>query len=165
MKIAAKTAVMRDRPVFAPRAPNTVPDAPAPKPAPASAPLPRCSNTSTTTEIVERTCTTVRIVNNIFVTLKSGARCGDDREVFVGLERGAADQTAIHVRHREELRGIRSLDAATVLDAHEGRDLSIATRDPGADVFMHFLGLLRRRGPARADRPDRFVRDHGARES
>ena len=32
----------------APRAPNTVPEAPAPKPAPASAPLPRWSSTSTT---------------------------------------------------------------------------------------------------------------------
>ena len=41
MKIAAKIAVARDRAVLAPRAPKTVPEAPAPKPAPASAPLPR----------------------------------------------------------------------------------------------------------------------------
>src|SRR5271170_4874981 len=41
MNIAANTAVVRDSAVVAPRAPNTVPDAPAPKPAPASAPLPR----------------------------------------------------------------------------------------------------------------------------
>ena len=34
-------AVARDSAVVAPRAPNTVPEAPAPKPAPASAPLPR----------------------------------------------------------------------------------------------------------------------------
>ena len=45
MKIAAKMAVARDSAVLAPRAPNTVPEAPAPKPAPASAPLPRCSST------------------------------------------------------------------------------------------------------------------------
>ena len=45
MKIAANTAVARDSAVRAPRAPNTVPEAPAPKPAPASAPLPRCSST------------------------------------------------------------------------------------------------------------------------
>jgi hypothetical protein len=45
MKIAAKIAVARDSAVLAPRAPKTVPDAPAPKPAPASAPLPRCSRT------------------------------------------------------------------------------------------------------------------------
>lgn len=41
MKTAANTAVARDNAVRAPRAPNTVPEAPDPKPAPASAPLPR----------------------------------------------------------------------------------------------------------------------------
>ena len=45
---AASVAVMRDRNEAEPRAPNTVPDAPAPKPAPASAPLPRCSSTRPT---------------------------------------------------------------------------------------------------------------------
>ena len=48
MKIAARIAVARDSAVLAPRAPNTVPEAPAPKPAPASAPLPRWSSTSAT---------------------------------------------------------------------------------------------------------------------
>ena len=37
----ARIAVVRDRNEAEPRAPNTVPEAPAPKPAPASAPLPR----------------------------------------------------------------------------------------------------------------------------
>jgi hypothetical protein len=46
MKIAAKIAVARDSAVLAPRAPKTLPEAPAPKPAPASAPLPRCISTS-----------------------------------------------------------------------------------------------------------------------
>ena len=41
----ARTAVVRERELAEPRAPNTVPDAPAPKPAPASAPLPRCRST------------------------------------------------------------------------------------------------------------------------
>jgi len=45
MKIAAKIAVARDSAVLAPRAPKTVPEAPAPNPAPASAPLPRCRST------------------------------------------------------------------------------------------------------------------------
>jgi hypothetical protein len=40
MKIATKMAVARDNAVDAPRAPKTVPEAPAPKPAPASAPFP-----------------------------------------------------------------------------------------------------------------------------
>src|SRR5512135_1716040 len=44
----ASTAVVRDRNEAEPRAPNTVPEAPAPKPAPASAPLPRCSSTRPT---------------------------------------------------------------------------------------------------------------------
>ena len=46
MNTAARIAVARDSAVVAPRAPNTVPEAPAPKPAPASAPLPRCISTS-----------------------------------------------------------------------------------------------------------------------
>jgi hypothetical protein len=45
MKIATKMAVARDNAVDAPRAPKTVPEAPAPNPAPASAPLPFCSST------------------------------------------------------------------------------------------------------------------------
>ena len=46
MNTPAKIAVVRDSAVVAPRAPNTVPEAPAPKPAPASAPLPRWSSAS-----------------------------------------------------------------------------------------------------------------------
>jgi len=61
MKIAAKIAVARDSAVLAPRAPNTVPDAPAPKPAPASAPFPRWSRTSPMIAKHEITC---RIVKN-----------------------------------------------------------------------------------------------------
>ena len=44
-KSAANTAVNFENNVLVPRAPNTVPDAPEPKPAPASAPLPRCNST------------------------------------------------------------------------------------------------------------------------
>src|SRR5947207_6858698 len=61
MKIAASTAVARDSAVVAPRAPNTVPEAPAPKPAPASAPLPRCSRTRPMMARAENSCTIVRI--------------------------------------------------------------------------------------------------------
>src|SRR6185295_12273536 len=73
---------------------------------------------------------------------KSGARRGGNREEFFGFERGSTDEPAVHVRHRKEFRGVRGLHAATVLDAHEGGDLSIATRDPPAYVGMHFFGLL-----------------------
>src|SRR5438477_2599627 len=65
MKIAASTAVARDSAVVAPRAPNTVPEAPAPKPAPASAPLPRCSRTRPMMATAENNCTIVRIQRNI----------------------------------------------------------------------------------------------------
>src|SRR5690606_31056395 len=46
--VVASSAVVLDRKFAEPRAPKTVPDAPAPKPVPASAPLPRCRSTSPT---------------------------------------------------------------------------------------------------------------------
>src|SRR6185436_11444745 len=103
MKIAAKIAVMRDRPVVAPRAPNTVPDAPAPNPAPASAPLPRCNSTRPTIAKAESTCKIVRIVRNIFVYLvcarRSGTSRGDDCQELVGLQRCTANEPTVDVRH------------------------------------------------------------------
>jgi hypothetical protein len=54
---AANTAVNFENKVLVPRAPNTVPDAPEPKPAPASAPLPRCSSTSPMIISASNTCT------------------------------------------------------------------------------------------------------------
>jgi hypothetical protein len=65
MKTAAKTAVARDKPVVAPRAPKTLPDAPAPNPAPASAPRPRCNSTSAMIAREENTWTMVSAVNNM----------------------------------------------------------------------------------------------------
>jgi hypothetical protein len=47
-KSVARTAVSFEKKVAEPRAPNTVPEAPEPKPAPASAPLPRWRSTSPT---------------------------------------------------------------------------------------------------------------------
>ena len=44
-KAMASHLVLLDRKLDAPRAPNTVPEAPAPKPEPAAAPLPRCIST------------------------------------------------------------------------------------------------------------------------
>jgi hypothetical protein len=54
---AANTAVNFENKVLVPRAPNTVPDAPEPNPAPASAPLPRCSSTSPIIISASNTCT------------------------------------------------------------------------------------------------------------
>src|SRR4051812_44370512 len=135
MNTAAKIAVARDSAVLAPRAPKTVPDAPAPKPAPASAPLPRCSRTSAMIEMAENTWMIVKAMRNMFQLLYSGVRLinsqscepeagslvrpgrSQDREKFVGLERGAADEPAVDIGHREQLRRITGLDAAAIQNA------------------------------------------------
>src|SRR5690606_15505899 len=57
----ASHLVLLDRKLDAPRAPNTVPEAPAPKPEPAAAPAPRCSRISTIMAIATSTYTTLRI--------------------------------------------------------------------------------------------------------
>jgi hypothetical protein len=65
----ANTAVNFENNVLVPRAPNTVPDAPEPKPAPASAPLPRCSSTRPIIISARSTCTpniTPRNIKNLF---------------------------------------------------------------------------------------------------
>src|SRR5262245_13490110 len=54
----ASAAVIFEKKVDEPRAPNTVPDAPLPKPAPASAPFPRCSSTSPMIDKDSNRCTT-----------------------------------------------------------------------------------------------------------
>src|SRR5215831_1394139 len=144
MKMAANTAVARDSAVVAPRAPNTVPEAPAPKPAPASAPLPRWSSTRPTITNADSNCTAVRMLrNHIGRSHLPGPGGGQDRQEFVGLERGATDQSAVDVRHREQLGRVARLDAATVEDARGGRDSSIPGGDAGADEGVHLLGLLR----------------------
>ncbi len=65
MNTAVKIAVARESAVPAPRAPNTVPEAPAPKPAPASAPLPRWSMTSPTIASALKNCTNVNAIRNM----------------------------------------------------------------------------------------------------
>ena len=56
-KSAANTAVSFENNVAVPRAPNTVPEAPEPKPAPASAPFPRCMSTRAMIISASRMCT------------------------------------------------------------------------------------------------------------
>jgi hypothetical protein len=65
----ANMAVNFENNVLVPRAPNTVPDAPEPNPAPASAPLPRCSSTRPIIISARSTCTpkiTPRNIGNLF---------------------------------------------------------------------------------------------------
>ena len=75
----------------------------------------------------------------------------------VGLERRAADQTAVDIRHREQRRRVVRLDAAAVQQRHVRR---ARLRQPRAQHRVHRLRLLRRRRPPGADRPDRLVGDH-----
>jgi hypothetical protein len=61
----AKMPVSLENKVLAPRAPNTVPEAPDPKPAPASAPLPRCMSTKKMIINASNKCTAKIIPRNI----------------------------------------------------------------------------------------------------
>src|ERR1700739_4693806 len=160
MKIAANTAVARESAVWGPRAPNTVPEAPAPKPAPASAPLPRCSSTRPMMAAAENSCTNVRIQRNIGKTRLSRSGSGQDCQKFVRLQRGATDQTAVDIRHCEQLGRVPGLDAAAVEDAGGSCNSSIPRADTGADEGVHVLCLLRRGVAAGADGPHRLVGPH-----
>ncbi len=56
---AARTAVVRDKKLADPVAPNKLPDAPLPNAAPMSAPFPCCSKTSPMTPNADNNCTTI----------------------------------------------------------------------------------------------------------
>ena len=72
-----------------------------------------------------------------------------------------ADQRAVDVGQREQLGGVVGLDAAAVEDrAVRCGLLARAVGDQRADERDRLLGLLGRRHPPGADRPDRLVRDH-----
>src|SRR5580765_2467828 len=80
-----------------------------------------------------------------------------------GVEAGAADQRAVDVGLGHQLRRVVGLDRAAVEDADR------VSRAPAyakgvADEGAGLLRLLGRRGAAGADRPDRLVGDHGARD-
>ena len=108
---AARTAVVRDRKLADPAAPKTEPDDPLPNAAPMSAPLPCCS--STNPQIADRDQQGAAPITTFpacsFVTPaprrhrgrsdRSGTR---NRQKFPGLERRAADQAAVDVRHPEQ---------------------------------------------------------------
>src|SRR3984893_18229442 len=160
MKIAARMAVARDSAVVAPRAPNTVPEAPAPKPAPASAPLPRCSSTSRMMANAENNCTKVRIRRNIGNTHSSRSGTGQDGQELIRLQRGPTDQPAVDVRNSEQLGRIAGLGVAAIKNARGGRDSSIPGRDAGADELVHVLRLLGRGGATGADRTNGLVSHH-----
>src|SRR6516162_11780040 len=93
-----------------------------------------------------------------------GAGSAQDRQKLIRLERGATDQPAIHIRHREQVRGIARLDAATVENAGGGRNFSIPLADPRPDEGVHLLRLLGCSVAPGADRPHRLVGNHALSE-
>src|SRR6478609_8814212 len=93
-------------------------------------------------------------------SLLPSPRRGQDRQKFIRLERGATDQPAVDIRHREQFRRVTRFDTATVEDARRGGDFSIPLADPGADEGVYLLRLLGRRVAPGPNRPHGLVSDH-----
>ena len=62
--------------------------------------------------MAENNCTQVKITRNIGKTHSSRSGSGQDCQELIRLQRGATDQTAVDIRHREQLDRIAGLDAA-----------------------------------------------------
>src|SRR5206468_673798 len=127
--------VVRERKLAAPAEPKRLPAEPLPNAAPMSAPLPCCNSTNTTMPTAARMCST-RINVSMFPLpglLCEPLGCAPDGHEFVRHQRGAADETAIDVRHREQLRRVRSLDASPVEDRNALRDTRILHADTRAN--------------------------------
>src|SRR3954468_18361313 len=157
--------VVRDRKLDAPAEPKRLPAEPLPKAAPMSAPLPCWSSTNTTMPTAARIWSTRINVNMKFspcpLALGTYAR-PPDRYEFVRHQRRPADESPVDVRHREQLRRVRGLHASPVEDRNALAHSCILRADATADERVRLVGLLCRRRPARADRPDRLVGDDPA---
>ena len=81
--------------------------------------------------------------------------CGglDDRQEIVGLQAGAADQRAIDVGDRENLRRVRGLDRAAVEDADLVAGFAIGRDQALAERAVHFGDVGRSRRPCRCRSP------------
>src|SRR5207302_1192313 len=86
-----------------------------------------------------------------------------DRQEAPGLERAGADEGSVDLLFREELRRVLRRDRAAIEDARRGRGgLPEAVPEEAAQDAVGFGRLRRGRGAARADRPDRLVREREA---
>src|SRR2546428_6847934 len=83
-------------------------------------------------------------------------RCGADRDEVFRRERRPADQAAVNIGHRKQLRCIAGLDAAPEHDRYALRLPLITRREPRATECVHVLALARRPVFAGPDCPDRF---------
>src|SRR5438270_9946907 len=113
--IVASAAVARERKFAEPVAPKRLEEAPPPKPEPMSAPLPCCRSTRPMMASATRTCATMImfVQNPIALSFFRRSRSRDREEVLC-RQRSTADQSAIHVLHGEERRGVVRLHAAPV---------------------------------------------------
>src|SRR6202035_2675757 len=162
--IAANTAVNFENKVLVPRAPNTVPDAPEPKPAPASAPLPRCMSTRAMMKNASKMCTPKINPRNIRNLSMANGRGRANLLKLISAQGSATYQSAIHVGHVEQLRGIAGLDAAAVEDPQMARHLSILRMNSIAQEQVHLLRVLRRGRTPGSDAPQGFVGEDGPRK-
>ena len=89
---------------------------------------------------------------------------GFDDVSDLGLERRTANQEAVNVGARRQLRGVLRIGRPAILDTDLIRRLLIhLLGNPVADCLVGLLCLLGRRRHAGANRPDRLVCDHDAR--
>src|SRR5579875_1460591 len=88
---------------------------------------------------------------------KDSARRRANGKKIGRLQRGAADQAAVDVGLREQVRGVAGLDAAAIDDAGRVGDFSIGAGELATQQRVDLLGLFRAGGTAGADGPDRFV--------
>src|SRR5690349_13197437 len=84
------------------------------------------------------------------------ARRLDDRREIGRVETGAADQGPVDVLLGHQLGRVAGLDRSAIDDPRPVR-LGAGLAQHVADERDRLLGLLRRRGPSRTDRPDRLV--------
>src|SRR5260221_12252888 len=95
----------------------------------------------------------------------SGERVGqaDDLDELVGLQARAADQGAVDLGLGDERAEVFGGDTAAVLHLQAFGDRWPTDVSNGAtDQADGRVGVLGRRGAARADRPDRLVTNHPA---
>src|SRR5581483_6975724 len=158
---AARTAVDRLRKFADPLAPNRLPADPLPNAAPKSAPFPCCRSTSPITHTAARTCKINTIISMFELSIPcSTIRRPADRVEFLSVERGAADQTAVDIRHREQPGRVAALHAAAVQNRRLHR--TALCGHAASHERMHRLRLLGRCRLAGTDRPYRLVGQYDA---
>src|SRR5882672_4212802 len=149
-KTTASIAVVRERKLAEPLAPNRLPEAPLPKAAPTSAPLPCWRSTRPMMHSATMTSMTRIRVNqkSMFLPFRSCSACDlaargrADRDEILGHERRAADQSSVDVGHREQIFRVPGLHAAAVENREAGERL-VSRREARTRERVHLLRLLR----------------------